>query len=96
MRNRQARKGGLDVSLFRRLSDAHPEAVVDLTDQYRMNEEIMTLSNKLIYSERLRCGSQAVAEQSLVLPQPEFMKEMHGRSACSDEVCWLDRLTSPS
>src|SRR5258708_3839618 len=38
---------GLDVSLFKRLSEAHPQAVVELTFQYRMNEDIMLLSNKV-------------------------------------------------
>ncbi|KAI0718426.1 Dna2-domain-containing protein [Cerioporus squamosus] len=66
--NKAARKGGLEISLFRRLSDAHPEAVVDLTHQYRMNADIMTLSNKLIYSDRLQCGSDYVAQRGLKLP----------------------------
>ncbi|KAJ3509904.1 hypothetical protein NMY22_g16142 [Coprinellus aureogranulatus] len=68
VKNPQARRGGLDVSLFRRLSDAHPDSVVDLREQYRMNEDIMALSNKLIYSDRLRCGSEEVAKRKLVLP----------------------------
>lgn len=68
VRNLDARKGGFDVSLFKRLSDAHPGAVIDLVDQFRMNADIMLLSNKLIYSDRLKCGSQEVAHRSLVLP----------------------------
>ncbi|KAF5381699.1 hypothetical protein D9615_005608 [Tricholomella constricta] len=75
VRNRAARKGGLDVSLFRRLSDAHPHAVVDLVYQYRMNDDIMLLSNKLIYGDRLRRGSEAIARQSLVLPDQALMSE---------------------
>ncbi|THU76580.1 Dna2-domain-containing protein [Dendrothele bispora CBS 962.96] len=94
-----ARKGGLDVSLFRRLSDAHPHAVVDLVYQYRMNADIMLLSNTLIYSDRLRCGNTTVAEQSLVLKDRQFLDELVCRgSACelSDECeeCWLKRLMS--
>ena len=93
MRNPAARKGGLDVSLFRRLSDAHPEAVVDLTHQYRMNSDIMLLSNKLIYSDRLRCGSDAVASRSLHLPQhKEFMNFLHSNSTCRGDHCWIDKL----
>ncbi len=87
-----ARKGGLDVSLFRRLSDAHPEAVVDLTHQYRMNSEIMLLSNKLIYSDRLRCGSDAVASRCLTLPDEKFLRTLHTRSACRDAQCWINKL----
>ncbi|KAI0763927.1 Dna2-domain-containing protein [Trametes elegans] len=90
-----ARKGGLEVSLFRRLSDAHPEAVVDLTHQYRMNSDIMMLSNKLIYSDRLKCGSEGVASRTLSLPNPQYLRSLHAKSSCVD-TCWLDQLMSPS
>ncbi|KAI0262628.1 Dna2-domain-containing protein [Gloeopeniophorella convolvens] len=97
VRNRDARKGGLDVSLFRRLSEAHSEAVVDLTQQYRMNADIMLLSNKLIYGDRLRCGNQKIANQSLVLPDDTFMETAHKLSSevCKDR-CWLEELLDPS
>ncbi|KAF8232801.1 Dna2-domain-containing protein [Tricholoma matsutake] len=97
VRNPAARKGGLDVSLFRRLSDAHPHAVVDLAYQYRMNEDIMMLSNKLIYGDRLRCGSEKVARQSLVLPKTAFLRRLHaGGSLCHADGCWIERLASDS
>ncbi|KAG6836385.1 hypothetical protein H0H93_008591 [Arthromyces matolae] len=97
VRNPAARKGGLDVSLFRRLSDAHPHAVVDLTYQYRMNADIMLLSNKLIYGDRLRCGSTAVAQQSLVLPNRDSLRSLHTKSSspCS-EGCWMETLLAES
>ncbi|KZO94575.1 Dna2-domain-containing protein [Calocera viscosa TUFC12733] len=82
--------GGLDVSLFRRLSDAHPEAVVDLTLQYRMNEDIMLLSNRLIYNDRLQCGSEEVARRSLVLKDKSPLHALHGGAPCPD--CWLSAL----
>lgn len=34
-----------------------------------MNDDIMALSNKLIYSGRLKCGSEQVRDQKLTLPQ---------------------------
>ncbi|KAF8123075.1 DNA replication factor Dna2-domain-containing protein [Mycena galopus ATCC 62051] len=95
VRNHQARKGGLDVSLFRRLSDAHPQAVVNMAHQYRMNEDIMTLSNKLIYGDRLTCGSEAIATQSLVLPDTKFLDNLHTVS-CHSDGCWIDRLMAES
>ncbi|KAI6145369.1 Dna2-domain-containing protein [Pisolithus tinctorius] len=90
----QAKKAGLEVSLFRRLSEAHPQAVTDLTYQYRMNEDIMQLSNKLIYSNRLRCGSEAVANRSLVLPNRTFIDNLResGNCLCLDGACWLEHL----
>jgi DNA replication ATP-dependent helicase Dna2 len=33
-----------------------------------MNEDIMTLSNRLIYGDRLKCGSEEVARRKLILP----------------------------
>ncbi|RPD65180.1 Dna2-domain-containing protein [Lentinus tigrinus ALCF2SS1-7] len=96
VRNKAARKGGLEVSLFRRLSDAHPEAVVDLTHQYRMNADIMLLSNKLIYSDRLQCGSDAVAARSLKLPNETFLTSLHARSQCRKLDCWLSKLMDES
>jgi DNA replication ATP-dependent helicase Dna2 len=92
VRNREARKAGLEVSLFRLLSDTHPLAVVDLTEQYRMNEDIMLLSNKLVYSDRLRCGSSEVARRGLALPDKGFLAKMHESSTCSEQGCWIEQL----
>ncbi|KAF8634708.1 hypothetical protein AX15_000763 [Amanita polypyramis BW_CC] len=110
VRNPAAREGGLDVSLFRQLSDAHPEAIVELAHQYRMNKDIMLLSNKLIYGDRLRCGNKKVAKQSLDIANRSFVKKLHGvgkqgclaqfeleRNGISEEgACWLRRLLTPS
>ena len=62
------REGGMDVSLFKRLSERHPHAVVSLEHQYRMNQDIMKLSNTLIYENRLKCGTESVARAVLELP----------------------------
>jgi len=97
VRSVQARQGGLEVSLFRRLSDSHPAAVVELADQYRMNEEIMTLSNRLIYGGRLRCGSESVRTRKLSIPKWDAVKSMCERVACGSadlqsRACWLQQL----
>lgn len=90
VRKAEARAGGLDVSLFRRLSDAHTEAVAPLASQYRMNEDIMLLSNRLIYEGRLRCGSEAVAMQALTLRNRTLCAH-NGPATCADD-CWLQGL----
>ncbi|XP_078361987.1 DNA replication ATP-dependent helicase/nuclease DNA2-like isoform X2 [Oculina patagonica] len=64
----EAREGGMDISLFKRLSERHPHAVISLEHQYRMNQDIMELSNTLIYEHRLKCGTQCVASAVLELP----------------------------
>ncbi|CDF41218.1 unnamed protein product [Chondrus crispus] len=53
-------------SLFRRLCEFHPEAMISLSQQYRMSSEIMRLSNELVYSGSLSCGSEEIANQRLV------------------------------
>jgi DNA replication ATP-dependent helicase Dna2 len=63
----EALNQGMDVSLFKRLAEAHPDAVVTLSEQYRMNMEIMEVSNTLIYDQRLICGSEDVAMGRLSL-----------------------------
>lgn len=99
VKNPEARKGGLDMSLFRRLSEAHPEAVVDLRFQYRMNEDIMLLSNRLIYSDRLQCGNEEVAKSVLRLENRAFLDTLHReqgkRQECKgSEQCWLECLAA--
>ncbi|KAG1812287.1 Dna2-domain-containing protein [Suillus variegatus] len=96
VRNPAARKGGLETSLFRRLSEAHPHAVVDLTYQYRMNEDIMELSNKLIYGDRLRCGSEEVAKSTLVLPKGCMTGTLDLGACLCEDSCWLRHLLSES
>ncbi|KAJ2610640.1 DNA replication endonuclease-helicase Dna2 [Coemansia sp. RSA 1365] len=65
VRNAGARDGGLGTSLFRRLCEAHPQAVVRLELQYRMAEGIQCLANNLIYDGHLRCGSLEVARRRI-------------------------------
>ena len=86
-------RGGLDESLFRRLSEAHPRVVVNLSRQYRMNEDIMLLSNHLIYEGRLQCGTTQIAKQVLTLPKPKACLEIYRNVRCGDD-CWLQALTS--
>lgn len=68
VQNKDAQSGGLDISLFKTLSESHPNAVVSLSHQYRMAEDIMLLSNTLIYNHRLKCGTPAVASRTLHVP----------------------------
>jgi DNA replication ATP-dependent helicase Dna2 len=70
VQNKAAVEGGLDVSLFKYLSERHPSAVVSLETQYRMCADVMALSNHLIYSGRLKCGNEAVANRSLMINPP--------------------------
>lgn len=48
----------------------------------------MLLSNKLIYGDRLKCGSAEVANRTLVIPKRNLADGMH---STSDE-CWLQHI----
>lgn len=77
VQNEEARTGGLDISLFKHLSDSHPSSVVYLEHQYRMCEDVMALSNNLIYNGRLKCGSQEVAQRRISIPDLDALKLHH-------------------
>lgn len=84
----------LSRSLFQILADAHPQSIVELTYQYRMCQEIMVISNALVYNNRLKCGSETVSNQSLLIPNPEaIIPFVDARS--HQLVRWLDRVFDP-
>lgn len=87
VRNLEAQKGGLDVSLFRFLSETHPRALTNLEHQYRMNEDIMLLSNSLVYDGLLKCGNQSVAKRVLQIPKRTVLAnaKMWVREVLSDQ-----------
>ncbi|KAG0649780.1 DNA replication nuclease DNA2 [Hyphodiscus hymeniophilus] len=107
VQNEEARTGGLDISLFKLLSDTHPSSVVYLEHQYRMCSDVMALSNNLIYAGRLKCGSQEVANRQITIPNLDALKEHHHtpstllrtqRSFCAaptSSKCWLRNLIDP-
>lgn len=70
--------------------------VVHLAYQYRMNEDIMLLSNKLIYGNRLQCGNDTVANQFLNIPNRTPLIGLHGgKLACHQNGCWISKLLAP-
>ena len=102
-----AREGGLDISLFKLLSDTHPSSVVNLEHQYRMCEDIMALSNTLIYNGRLKCGTEALRHRSLHVPDMARLYQHHHNAssmarltpttfcAMGSKTCWLRDLLRP-
>ncbi|CAA7406684.1 unnamed protein product [Spirodela intermedia] len=76
----EAEENGMGISLFCRLSEAHPQAIAALQCQYRMCAGIMELSNALIYGNRLRCGSPDIANAKIKIssaePLTSWLKEV--------------------
>ncbi|KAL0092965.1 DNA replication factor Dna2-domain-containing protein, partial [Phycomyces blakesleeanus] len=104
IRNEHAKSGGLEKSLFDLLAEAHPQSVVYLKYQYRMNKDIMKLCNTLIYDNKLKCGNNQVAMSSLEIPQlNKNLEEIHKSQSekasihmlCSGVSCWLKDILDP-
>lgn len=90
IRNSSANERGMEESLFKRLCEAHPNAIVALRHQYRMNQDIMSLSNTIIYNGCLRCGSFATATAVLEGMIVSRLAEIpHDNSRFCDSLCWL-------
>jgi hypothetical protein len=98
---REGGEGGLAVSLFKLLADAHPLSVVSLRYQYRMNEDILQLANRAIYANALKCGSDAVAKSSLTVPLIDSFHQLfepsllNGDMHDSDDGGWLRSIMNP-
>lgn len=105
--NPEARSLGMDESLFKRL-EHNSEAVVRLNVQYRMNRQIMSLSNSLMYEGRLECGSERTASALVTLPllcsvQSELSSHPHlnlewlqDAVLPDNAVCFLDCSAMPA
>jgi DNA replication ATP-dependent helicase Dna2 len=62
VKNNDADKRGLSISLFRKLSEKYPYDVVLLKKQYRMNDHICSLTNVIAYKGLIKHGSDEVKE----------------------------------
>ncbi|XP_019954414.2 DNA replication ATP-dependent helicase/nuclease DNA2 [Paralichthys olivaceus] len=98
VQNQEARSLGMDESLFKRL-ELHSEAVVHLNVQYRMNRQIMSLSNSLMYEGRLECGSERTASALLTLPfllsvQSELSS--YSQTHPQHDLAWIQATLLPS
>lgn len=60
-----AEKKGLNISLFESLSRKYPEKVNILKKQYRMNKDILELTNPIVYNGAMTTGNQKVSDQKV-------------------------------
>uniref|UniRef100_A0A8C7Y3M3 DNA replication ATP-dependent helicase/nuclease n=1 Tax=Oryzias sinensis TaxID=183150 RepID=A0A8C7Y3M3_9TELE len=98
VQNKEARSLGMDESLFKRL-EVHGEAVVQLNVQYRMNRQIMSLSNSLMYDGRLECGSERTAAALLTLPSLASVQSelrSHSETHPQHDLSWVQFTLLPS
>jgi ATP-dependent RNA/DNA helicase IGHMBP2 len=64
IKSAEAAKGGLSKTLLEKCTTLHPEAVVLLNEQYRMNEHIMQYSSQVFYLNELQAHA-SVAKRVL-------------------------------
>ena len=60
---------GLEESLFKILHNKYPDSLVELKFQYRMNNEIMQLSNTIYYQNKMLCGLSSQFKNKLHIPE---------------------------
>ena len=63
-----AEAGGYAVSMLKRLAEGNPRHVAQLTQQYRMAEDICQLTNDIIYGGKLKCANEAIKRRKMLLP----------------------------
>ncbi|XP_028298854.1 DNA replication ATP-dependent helicase/nuclease DNA2 isoform X2 [Gouania willdenowi] len=98
VQNQEARSRGMDESLFKRL-ECHGDAVVQLNVQYRMNRQIMSLSNVLMYDGRLECGSERTATALLTLPSLSSVQtelSSFSQTHLQSDMSWMQTALLPS
>lgn len=84
---------GFTVSLLKRLAEAHPQGIVQLTYQYRMNEQICQLSNEIVYGGSLKCANSKVRNRQLQLVGfPENVPVLSSQIPQS----WLTNVLNPN
>lgn len=69
IKSSEAARNGLAETLLEKCVSLHPEAVVLLEEQYRMNEAIMGYSSKVFYNNRLRANEKVA--NHLLFPDDE-------------------------
>jgi superfamily I DNA and/or RNA helicase len=67
VKSKEAARNGLNTTLLEKCSSLHPEAVVLLEEQYRMNELIMGYSSTVFYQDKLK--AHASVAHHLLFPE---------------------------
>ncbi|MCU7548990.1 AAA domain-containing protein [Chitinophagaceae bacterium LB-8] len=94
IKSNEAAQNGLSSTLLEKCVAQHPEAVVLLEEQYRMNELIMGYSSQVFYNSKLK--AHPTVAQQLLFPEDRplsfidtagcgFDEKLEGTSICNPE-----------
>ncbi|XP_052739184.1 DNA replication ATP-dependent helicase/nuclease DNA2 [Bicyclus anynana] len=86
VRSKNARRLGMEESLFHRL--ARKEATCTLRLQYRMNQPLANVANTVAYNDSLKCANQTVAQAKLEIDIQKIISS-------AKESPWLIAACSP-
>eukprot|EP00347_Sterkiella_histriomuscorum_P013745 403363527 len=87
VKNHEAEKRGMSISLFRKLCEKHPYETVILKKQYRMCDNICSLINSIAYKGLIKHSSPGIQEGMLTF-NPEF-------DILTNQLPWLKELKVP-
>jgi len=83
--------------MLKRLAEAHPTSVAQLTLQYRMNEAICSLCNEVVYKGKLRCANDEVFKGKLQLEGfPGSLSKIKLNWKPGSGVGWLLQVINPN
>ena len=86
---------GYGQSLMKKLAESDPDSVARLTLQYRMNNEIVDICNKIMYKGVLRCATKHLETDKLLLSNfpvavpSQKRKSLSSYGQCSAASCKL-------
>ncbi|XP_045503688.1 DNA replication ATP-dependent helicase/nuclease DNA2 [Colias croceus] len=84
VKSKAARRLGMEESLFHRLMSEDSTSTLRL--QYRMNQALVDIANKVAYNQRLKCANQNVAESKMSIDEKKISSSMPWiQIACSTE-----------
>ncbi len=70
IKSAEAARNGLSTTLLEKCVALHPESVVLLDEQYRMNENIMGFSSRIFYDNKLKTNTSVVKQLLFADDQP--------------------------
>ena len=98
IKSEEAARGGLAKTLLEKCVENHPEAVVLLEEQYRMNTEIMGYSSQVFYQNKLKAHTSVAQNRVLTGDVPllfidtagcGFDEKLEGTSSTNPEEAAL-------
>ncbi|XP_045486956.1 DNA replication ATP-dependent helicase/nuclease DNA2 isoform X1 [Pieris rapae] len=85
VKSKSARRLGMEESLFHRLMGDKSTCTLQL--QYRMNQALVDIANKVAYNERLKCANKSVAKSTMNIDDEKLSAlDPWEIEACSKDV----------